>query len=92
MLPRIVHVRHVRDYCLELRFSDGSIGQVDLRGDVVGRGGVFQPLEDATYFARVKVDSDAGTIAWPNGVDLDPDVLHARTTGKALPHDQHASA
>ncbi len=27
-------------------------------------------------FAQVSVDTVAGTIQWPNGVDLDPDVLH----------------
>jgi hypothetical protein len=39
-------------------------------------GGVFAPLEDGTYFARVQLDEVAGTICWPNGVDIDPDVLH----------------
>jgi hypothetical protein len=25
---------------------------------------------------RVRVDDDLGTVAWPNGADLDPLVLH----------------
>ena len=40
------------------------------------RDGVFAPLQDPAYFARVSVDADAGTIVWPNGADLDPDVLY----------------
>ena len=92
MLTRITSVRHVHDHRVELRFSDGNVAELDLRDDVVGRGGVFQPLEDVKYFAQVRVDPDAGTIAWPNGVDLDPDVLYARATSRPLPHEQRASA
>ena len=32
-------------------------------------------LQDPEYFAQVRVGSESGTIVWPNGVDLDPDVL-----------------
>jgi hypothetical protein len=46
---------------------------------------LFAALKDPTYFAKVKVSRAAGTIRWPNGVDLDPDVLHHRVTGKPLP-------
>ena len=76
MTPRIKNVRHVQDYRLELTFTDGSVGEIDLRERVVGRGGVFLPLEDPAYFAKVKVDPEVGTIEWPNGVDFCPDVLY----------------
>ena len=39
-------------------------------------GGVFVELEDEDTFAQVAVDEVAGTLCWPNGIDLDPDVLH----------------
>jgi hypothetical protein len=38
-------------------------------------GGVLEPLTDPLYFARVHVDPKAGTIAWPNAVDLAPEPL-----------------
>lgn len=84
MSPRITAVRHIADYRLELTFTDGTRGEVDLRDRVVGRGGLFAPLENVYYFAQVRVDGEFGTIEWPNGVDLCPDVLYARVTGKPL--------
>ena len=59
---------------LRLTFSDGLVRELDL-GPLL-RGGVFDELREPEVFARVKVDEVAGTITWPNGVDLDPDVLH----------------
>lgn len=49
---------------------------LDLAPWIEGRGGVFAPLQNPVFFARVTVDPEAGTLAWPNGVDMDPDVLY----------------
>jgi hypothetical protein len=84
MFPRITRVRHVNDYVLELGFSDGTVAQLDFRDRIVGRGGVFLPLEKVDFFSQVTVDSEAGTVAWPNGVDFCPDVLYAAATGRAV--------
>lgn len=84
MLPRVTNVRHVKDYELEVCFSDGTVAELDFRNRIIGRGGVFQPLEDVDFFAQVAVDSEAGTLVWPNGVDFCPDVLYADATGKAI--------
>lgn len=75
-LPRVLEVEHLGEYRLRLTFSDGLVRELDFAGVIQGRGGVFEPLAEPTFFAQVAVDSIAGTIAWPNGVDLDPDVLH----------------
>jgi len=84
MLPRVREVRYLHDYRLELYFSDGTVGEIDFRSRVVGRGGVFSPLEDVEYFRQVPVDREAGTLAWPNGVDFCPDVLYCEAAGISL--------
>jgi hypothetical protein len=84
MFPRVRGVRHVRDYELEMTFSDGTVAKLDFRRRVVARGGVFAPLENIDFFKQVSVDREAGTLVWPNGVDLCPDVLYAEATGRSI--------
>jgi len=85
MFPRVTGVRHIRDYRLELTFADGVRAELDFRDRIVGRGGVFAPLEDIEFFRRVEVDPDAGTLVWPNEVDFCPDMLYAAATGTPIP-------
>ena len=80
MSPRVKHVRHLGEYRLQLVFADGRQSELDFRERIVGRGGVFTPLEDVNYFRLVRVDDEAGTLVWPNGVDLCPDVLSSLAT------------
>jgi Protein of unknown function (DUF2442) len=81
MLPRITDVSHMKDYELEVSFSDGTVAVLDFRDRIVGRSGVFKPLESIAAFSQVAVDREAGTLVWPNGVDFCPDVLYAEATG-----------
>ena len=74
-LPRITTVEPLGGHRLRLTFNDGLVRDLDF-AQIVDRGGIFEPLQDPLYFARVTVEENAGTIAWPNGVDFDPDVLH----------------
>ena len=90
--PRVTAVRAMEDYRLEVTFNDGLVGIVDLRGWVVGAGGVFEPLSDPAYFRQVRLSSGGGTIEWPNGVDLCPDVLYSRVSGIAIPFAEPAES
>lgn len=75
-LCSVLSVRVLAGFRLALSFDDGFEGVVDLSSRV-GSGGVFDPLADAEYFARVRVEPELGTICWPNGADLCPDVLRS---------------
>ena len=37
-------------------------------------------------FASVQVHPELGTVFWPCGADLDPDVLYALVSGLPIPH------
>lgn len=74
---KITRVVALPPYRLELSFADGTCGIADLEPLLAGRKGVLEPLHQSDYFAQVRVDEEAGTVCWPNGVDLDPDVLYA---------------
>jgi hypothetical protein len=82
-------VRYLRDYQLELTFADGASGCIDFASWIIGQGGVFAPLEDKKLFAQVTVNSDIGTIVWPNDVDFDPEVLYSHITGQPIPGQWH---
>ena len=92
MLPRVKSVAYLDGYRLELRFTDKSKGVIDFRPKIVGRGGVFQPLENIEFFKRVAVDKKSGTLVWPNEVDFCPDVLYRlameQTPTKSLTHNK----
>jgi hypothetical protein len=66
------------DYRLRLTFKDGTVGDVEF-GEREWRG-VFEPLSDPIYFAQVRVDPEAGTIVWPNGVDMAPEPLYEQAS------------
>lgn len=72
----VVEVKHVSEYRVWIRFEDGSAGEVDLGSEL--EGPIFEPLRKPEYFKRVSVNSDLGTIAWPNGADFAPEFLYSK--------------
>jgi len=84
MLKNIVYVKPLENYRLFLRFEDGVEGEVDLANSI-RFDGVFELLKAHNYFIKVFVNSEIGTICWPNGADLDPDVLYSVLSGQPLP-------
>ncbi len=80
MVPVVAAVEPIREHELRLEFEDGTRGEVDV-ADLVSFDGVFKPLRDPSIFRQVRVDADSGTVAWPNGADLDPLVLYAKVKG-----------
>jgi hypothetical protein len=65
--PRDIPIVHVT-------FTNGEERDIDLT-PYIARGPIFAPVRnDPTFFRLVRVEG--GTIAWPNGADVDPDVLY----------------
>jgi hypothetical protein len=86
MLKDVVFAEARSGHRLFVRFEDGAEGEVAL-ASLVPFEGVFAALRDPAEFARVTVNCDLGTVVWPSGADLDPDVLYetiARRKGGAM--------
>jgi Protein of unknown function (DUF2442) len=81
-LPVVSGVAVVGDHVLRLLFSDGTVGDIDF--STVQWTGVLESLNDPEYFAQVTVDPEAGTVVWPNGIDLAPEPLYEQVHAHPL--------
>jgi Protein of unknown function (DUF2442) len=81
IVEKIVHVTEVQsagEHRLRLSFDDGRSGEVDFSDEEWA--GVFAPLADPVFFAKVELDEELGTIVWPNGADIAPETLYRLAT------------
>lgn len=78
-MVRPVEVRALPEYRLWLRYSDGAEGEVDL-SSFAGKG-VFKVWSDYEVFRGVYIGSH-GEIIWSDEIDMCPDALYMRLTGK----------
>jgi hypothetical protein len=76
----VVSVIAAIPYRLHIRFDDGIEGSIAL-DELVPFEGIFAPLRDLSEFRKVSVHPELGVVCWPNGADLDSDVLYSRITG-----------
>jgi len=74
-IPRIESVEVPKPHVLRLIFDDGVVRVLEFVPER-NKGTVFEALDDPEFFGRVRVDPETHTVVWPNGVDLDPAVLH----------------
>jgi hypothetical protein len=72
---RVSQVAVLSDYRLQIRFVDGTEGEVDMSG-LVNRvqAGVFEKLRDRTLFAQAAVS--LGAVTWPGDIGLAPDAMY----------------
>ncbi len=84
-MSRVASVKALPDFRIEVRFRDGTAGELDLSGKLFGP--VFEPLaRDPKLFEQVFVD-EFGAVCWPNGADLAPDALYREIRGVEVhPH------
>ena len=83
MAPRITGVAPLAPYTVRVTFADGEVRDVDIE-PLLDRG-VFQPLRDPARFAEAHLDPETRTLAWPGGVDLDPDVIYGLAESSSRP-------
>lgn len=69
---------------LQLTFADGLQAVVNMDEVIRSYTGIFTQLQEDAYFRQVRVSSDMGTIVWPNGADVCPDVLYSFASGQPI--------
>jgi hypothetical protein len=77
-LPQVVEAHYVSEFIVSARFDDGTEKHIDVSQWF--KGPVFEPLKDTRFFKKFFIE--AGTLAWPNGVDIAPEALHAARDAK----------
>jgi len=73
-------VKALKNYQLELTFENNEIKIFDTKPYL--DTGLFRRLKDENFFKQVKVSFD--TIEWPNGIDMDPEVLYEKSKAKDI--------
>jgi hypothetical protein len=73
-IHRVTRFSIVGPYTLLVAFTDGTEQRIDFRPAL--RGPLFAPLQDPVTFNAVRLDSEVGTLVWPNDADFDPATLH----------------
>jgi hypothetical protein len=74
MMLRVTSVEPLDGHRLRVAFNDGVERDVDCA--CLLHGTLGEPLRDPEYFRQVRVDEEARTVAWPNGLDPAPELLH----------------
>jgi hypothetical protein len=78
-MPRPVEVKPLKNYRIWIKYSDGVEGVIDL-SDLAGKG-VFTVWQDYREFQKVHI-GPSGEIAWSEEIDLCPDAIYMKITGK----------
>src|SRR5436190_19881981 len=88
---RVTAVKPLDGYKLEIEFNDGVVRVIDC--SFLLHGTLGEPLKDLAYFRQVRVDDDARTVVWPNGLDRAPELLQeGQEANDALKPDRPAAA
>lgn len=79
LLVKVEKAEYLTGYQVQLTFSDGLTGIVDLKDEIWGE--IFEPLRDVNYFKQFT--QDRWTIGWDCGADFAPEFLHELTQKQA---------
>lgn len=66
---KVLRIKYIKDYVIWVSLSDGSKGNVDLADFIES------DLKDILNFVKVRLDTNLGTIVWPNNKTFSPEFL-----------------
>ena len=76
MNPRVIKVKALENYQLELVFNNNEIRVFD--ASLYINKGIFTELKNYEFFKKVRVFM--GSVSWPSGQDFCPDTLYQEST------------
>ena len=74
-MNKIIAVKPLENYLLELTFNNKEVKQFDVKPYL--NLGIFQELKDENYFNNVVIQFDS--IGWKNGQDFSPETLYLKS-------------
>lgn len=74
-LNEVASIEYRQGHVYHVVFDNGLEGDVDF-SEYIGRGPIFEPLGDLAFFRQARIEG--GTIAWPNGADIAPEMLYEK--------------
>ena len=83
-LPQVIAARHISGFVVSTGFDDCTEKRFD--GSHWFKGPVFEPLKNPKFFKKFFIE--AGTLAWPNGVDIAPEALYAAREASSKRHSK----
>jgi len=82
MRPKINKLQYKGEYIYRIQFSDKKEGDINFQSFLWGEA--FKDLKDRELFKNAFIDKTAGTITWPNGVDIAPETLYEQLDPQAI--------
>ena len=77
--PKVISVKAIQKYMIEVQFNDGTRGIYDL-SHLAGKG-VFSLWEKDNNFLKVFINAESGAISWPGEIDLDVLNIYCKIKG-----------
>jgi len=86
---RVTKIESLDGVRVRVMFNDGVVREIDC--SFLMHGTLGEPLRDPAFFAQVRVDEEARTLVWPNGLDPAPELLHGDYEPPARPRRARAA-
>ena len=71
-MAKLKSIEFLDGYVIRAQLDDGTTRELDFESRLWGP--VFEPLKDPSVFRSGTVDEELGTVVWPNGADVAPEV------------------
>jgi hypothetical protein len=79
MFPKLLEVKGLDNYCLSLKYEDGSQGIAHI--SYLAHTGIFKECDRNNLFKKVYFDQESNAVAWNEDLDICPNALYLKLLG-----------